>query len=326
MNPAFEPERLYPLPMPLRKYAQMACQHSASDTDIQRFSLYARNTSWKSVLPVYWQLLDPGRIPPAASLEDALAPEWPHSARLTAALGAIKTLLLHLQQRDPRPARASTSSVEYALWNRLFPWMCFFQQYDPALPLGCRASPELGIFLPFLHFTVAVFQPVGRELNDLYSRAPGLAKLVFHIWSLIVEDRGKEDELGYHALTVLLPQELTPAVASEAIEGVGGTLEDVATLISKHIRVFAPRISRRVRGAEMLLPNGIHLGVFQTVLKTARAFSTYDLRVQRSLPADSEHHVTRSSEKYLPARRSSRRRTAHGMRHSTKPSHSSQPL
>ncbi|KAJ7051106.1 hypothetical protein C8F01DRAFT_1377208 [Mycena amicta] len=77
----------------------------------------------------------------------------------------------------------------------------------------------------------------------------------------IVEDGGKTDELGYRALTLLLPREFTAEMFASSVEGAGGTLGHVAALIARHIEVFGPRISRRVPGPERLMPIGIHLGV-----------------------------------------------------------------
>ncbi|KAJ7051104.1 hypothetical protein C8F01DRAFT_671930 [Mycena amicta] len=227
--------------------------------------------------PEYWNLLDPARIPPAHSLEDAF-PDWPYRDQVPAALRAINTLL----RNRPEPAvgfvRAKVDSAEYALWHRLLPWMLFFQRYhalgflSPAL---CRAIPELNICLPFLHFTMEVFQPIDGDLTELYKTTPGLARLLFHTWRLIVEDGGKTDELGYRALTVLLPREFTAEMFASSVEGAGGTLGHVAALIARHIEVFGPRISRRVPGPERLMPIGIHLGVFRTVLLTTNALSKF---------------------------------------------------
>ncbi|KAJ7053072.1 hypothetical protein C8F01DRAFT_1375609, partial [Mycena amicta] len=277
VHPDFDPKRLMTLPMPLRKLATAVCQDDASDADTHRFSRYALNASWNSLLPVYWHSLAPARVPhlDSTSIEDAWKPNWPLRTQLLVAVGAMNSLLLHRPQ--PQAMRASTESVEYALWHRLLPWMLFLQKYYSLLPPVFRATPELEMLLPFLHFTMEIFQPVGHELTELYLRTPGLASLFFHTWSLLVENGGGEDELGYRTLTVLLPQNFPESVAAEAIEGAqaGGTLEDVAILIANHIRVFAPHISRRVPGPERLLPIGIHLGVFHTVLMTTNALSRF---------------------------------------------------
>ncbi|KAJ7053062.1 hypothetical protein C8F01DRAFT_1331307 [Mycena amicta] len=275
VHPEFDPKHLSRLPMPLKKLAKAVCQDDASDADTHRFSHYALNASWTSLLPVYWQSLDPARIPhvDSTSIEDAWKPNWPLRNQLLVAVGAINALLLNRPPSDPRRTRADTDSVEYALWHRLFPWMLFLQRYHSLLPPVFRATPQLKTFLPFLHFTMEVFQPLGHELTELYLGRPGLTSLLFHTWTLLVEDGVVEDELGYRALIVLLPQTFPESIAAEAIEGAGGTLQDVATLVANHIRVFAPRISRRVPGPERLLPIGIHLGVFHTVLMTTNALS-----------------------------------------------------
>ncbi|KAJ7053079.1 hypothetical protein C8F01DRAFT_560685 [Mycena amicta] len=242
--------------------------------------------------PEYWDLLDPARIPPPHSLEDAF-PDWPYRDQVPAALRAINTLL----RNRPEPAvgfvRAKVDSTEYALWHRLLPWMLFFQRYhalgflSPAL---CRAIPELNICLPFLHFTMEVFQPIDGDLTELYKTTPGLARLLFHTWRLIVEDGGKTDELGYRALTVLLPREFTAEMFASSVEGAGGTLGHVAALIARHIEVFGPRISRRVPGPERLMPIGIHLGVFRTVLLTTNALSKFCIGASDSSSSTTEDH------------------------------------
>ncbi|KAJ7051110.1 hypothetical protein C8F01DRAFT_1343097 [Mycena amicta] len=149
-------------------------------------------------------------------------------------------------------------------------------------PALCRAIPSLNICLPVLHFTMEVFQPIDGDLTELYKTTPGLARLLFHTWRLIVEDGGKTDELGHRALTVLLPREFTAEMFASSVEGAGGTLGHVAALIARHIEVFGPRISRRVPGPERLMPIGIHLGVFRTVLLTTNALSKFCIEASNS--------------------------------------------
>ncbi|KAF7318548.1 hypothetical protein HMN09_00365000 [Mycena chlorophos] len=242
-----------------------------------------------------WDLLDASLIPPDS--DDVFSPTWPHKAHVPAALRAVNTLLA--------ARNAAALGEGKALWDRLLPWMLFFQRYHargflpPALT---KAIPELNICLPFLHLTMEVFQPVhGADLTGLYKSTPGLARLLFHTWRLIVEDGGKTDELGYRALTVLLPREYTPEMAESAMEGAGGGLEGVTALIARHIEVFGPKISRRVDGPERLMSVGVHLGVFQTVLMTVDALSRFCVATHDEQALVGEHHIPPFIRQLAPA-------------------------
>ncbi|KAJ7053081.1 hypothetical protein C8F01DRAFT_1261256 [Mycena amicta] len=79
------------------------------------------------------------------------------------------------------------------------------------------------------------------------------------------------------------------------------TLGHVAALIARHIEVFGPRISRRVPGPERLMPIGIHLGVFRTVLLTTNALSKFCIGASDSSSSTTEDHFGPFIRTLVPA-------------------------
>ncbi|KAJ7055522.1 hypothetical protein C8F01DRAFT_1258408 [Mycena amicta] len=132
MHPAFDLKRLENLPLHLGKRAKLLAQVDFGKPKpglrFSEFAILAEVASGyqSSMLPLYWIILYPSRIPSAAELDDP-SPFSGHTILLQAVIFAL--LGVH-QGSLGNPDREQYRDI----WSRLYPWIQFLQAHYDLLP------------------------------------------------------------------------------------------------------------------------------------------------------------------------------------------------
>ncbi|KAJ7135585.1 hypothetical protein C8R44DRAFT_976478 [Mycena epipterygia] len=220
MHPSLDLGNVSQLPTSVRGLATRAAHGSAEDLRILIDMLAERETlpGMKMLcLPVLHVNLNP--IPQE---EDAHGS--PASTRAILSLQGIRLLDFPIE-----------AGVE--LWPRTWRWLSFLHGRRDSLP---EPLPEIDICSQLLFI-------LGRLVSDppsllLLEKTIGLRTLITRSWRLIFRDENPDGLLLYALLWISrdLMQLFVPANMHEAIEGAGGSLDDLAELVIKYVNYFVP--------------------------------------------------------------------------------------
>ncbi|KAJ7910355.1 hypothetical protein B0H13DRAFT_2329477 [Mycena leptocephala] len=207
MHPILRITNLDRLPLSSRKLAKAICRGAPTGDSTERFIRLMETMRGENklahLLPVYYSLLDPTRIPTAAEL-DVLSSD---------SICAIEMSLLSLQAifDIETPPQAGVD-----LWPRVFAWIQFlmlFHEFLSGLDLDMRN--ELDLCEDFMTFSREMVSHGGNE--TMISSAIGFPQ--------------------WHLAIIFLA---TNFAADEVIAGAGGSRDDLAGLIMKHLGLVVP--------------------------------------------------------------------------------------
>ncbi|KAJ7055490.1 hypothetical protein C8F01DRAFT_1158429 [Mycena amicta] len=185
------------------------------------------------MLPVYWIILDPSRIPSVAELDDPSP-----SSGCTILLQAVILALLGVYQGS----RGNPEREQYRdIWRRLHPWIQFLQAHYDLLPRACHEHSEGTLLMSFLNISAYVFL---EELDTLH-KVPGIMHLVFRAWRLALRPNGDGLRIAdLSSLGIQLPKsKLGRAELDDVISGSGGTLDAVAAIMATHVHCLVQKLS-----------------------------------------------------------------------------------
>ncbi|KAJ7055495.1 hypothetical protein C8F01DRAFT_1158438 [Mycena amicta] len=195
------------------------------------------------MLPLYWIILDPSRIPSAAELDDLSSP----FSGCTILLQAVMLALLGVHQGT----LGNPEKEQYRdIWSRLYPWIQFLQAHYDLLPWACHEHSEKTLLMSFLNISAYIFL---EELDTLH-KVPGIMHLVFRAWRLALGPNGDALRLSdLTSLGVQLPTgepKLGRAGLDDVISGSGGTLDAVAAIMATHVQCLVQKLNGPASSAD----------------------------------------------------------------------------
>ncbi|KAJ7744733.1 hypothetical protein DFH07DRAFT_834222 [Mycena maculata] len=175
-------------------------------------------------LPLYYRLLDPARIPTGAELDAS-------SADIIRANDiAVDMAMLSLEAIFAIQPPLQTGAD---LWLRLFAWVQFVQMFRDLLSAGFKADipSEEALLLGFVTFSRDICEHGQNKL--MITSTAGFKSIAVRAWRCLVNNQDislLEDAL-YNSLPFIA---IAPSLAHEIIDGAGGTIDDLATLVVRH--------------------------------------------------------------------------------------------
>ncbi|KAJ7161209.1 hypothetical protein C8R46DRAFT_1353815 [Mycena filopes] len=228
MHPALNIENLSSLPARYRLMAMSAA--NGSPRDLRRVCSYLNVLDGRLLLPILYRSLDPANIPNAVDLEGPSSELSQKCANCAAmALDCIVWIL---------PDRMTfQSDVAAEFWPRVWAWIQFLHEYRDSLPV-VLADPTT---------TYGNYGSIIRYFAlDLLDTTPGLKAVIAAVWTRLIGVRGDSHESTYtkESTYSLLCQILRPLTASEEtqphlaelVEGSGGTVGDLLSVLMLHLR------------------------------------------------------------------------------------------
>ncbi|KAJ7739166.1 hypothetical protein B0H16DRAFT_1569076 [Mycena metata] len=248
MHPALRLSVLDALPYTLKRTALAAARGSEEDLCEIHQRLIADTQfnddgeKFRLFLPIFYANLDRAKIPIGDGRDDpSIFTAGPvHSAMIS--LHHICTMTLFI----PLP-----SDIFSDLWPKLWKWVEFLDAYrftdDKTGPDGIAFVKFVSMFLP------------DKIARGILTSTPGVRCMIAKSWMLLFKTSSSSPVVGYgfDALTMILH---SPAVvasradAEEFIEGAGGGLEDLASLVVGYV----DRIAQENFGLDGEIFNFIH--------------------------------------------------------------------
>ncbi|KAJ7080233.1 hypothetical protein C8R44DRAFT_70859 [Mycena epipterygia] len=199
------------------------------------------------IYPVFYALLDPARIPGIFTEIDS-AP-WPSSDDSPSVSILISLNVFALSIRS----LVFPDAAYPDLWARTWPWAQFTSTYRESL-LGIHPwFPEKTISTD--HVSTILHLKAHSQTATVINATPGVYVVLARAWVVLLQ---AEDWVGLQDVCRLLGDIAAsdPKNIAELVDGVGGNVEDLATVILQHIaRVLGP--DERVTATTGSLVKGI---------------------------------------------------------------------
>ncbi|KAJ7620750.1 hypothetical protein DFH06DRAFT_1233665 [Mycena polygramma] len=176
------------------------------------------------LLPALFANLDPARIPSDSMLGGSLA------------TSRIRSAFLSLDALVNGRETFNLPNVAYPdVWSRAWRWILFMDTHSDLLP----AVIDQNVYGLYMASILVLQAP--QETEDLLDTTRGVRVVVAHAWRVFLNldtclgEEGFSDVCRYMLLHLKTSD---PEHLAEVIEGVGGTMEDLALTIVQHIRVM----------------------------------------------------------------------------------------
>ncbi|KAJ7048641.1 hypothetical protein C8F01DRAFT_1266772 [Mycena amicta] len=238
MHPALDLKELEKLPLQLRIPARALSQFDVSTADQQtayNFGFITRVPEREEIrvhmLPLYWTLLDPARIP---SADDLLVQRDLLFQSVLSALAGISA--------GPHYIRDATPEIEAVLfpyreiWERVWLWIQFIVENHAILPSVCRTrGVEKLLLVRFLQLSSVIFRKDPHTVRN----KPGVLVVLFRGLKLALRDEKQHVPVF---TTVLLPEKFTTDQVNDIVAGSGGTMDSVAVVFTHFFSYCAKRL------------------------------------------------------------------------------------
>ncbi|KAJ7763365.1 hypothetical protein B0H16DRAFT_1804413 [Mycena metata] len=239
MHRALSIENLSYLPGRYRLMATSAANGSLRDlTRVYSYLDILGEANGRFLLPIFHRSLDPAGIPNAAAL-DTLSTSSSDDCCERAAMAL--NCIVHLTRNQT----VLSPELMAEFWPRMWVWIKFLHKYRDSVPVMLAADP------------VATYSTYGSIIAhfalDLIDTTPGLKAVITAAWKVLLGVNGEFQEWTYRLLCQLIESvgmSLEPVGRSqpgthlaELVEGAGGTLHDLTSLLVLHIRcaVWTPQ-------------------------------------------------------------------------------------
>ncbi|KAF7371948.1 MYND-type domain-containing protein [Mycena venus] len=234
---------------------QMLARKAVAQGSSLQATLYLRDHVWQLsshqrffLLPVFYQNLDPTHIPTLDRLD---SPVPLHSIHVSK--GYTSLLALFAMENLPLDIFA-------AIWPRIWIWVDFVQTYCEYLYLSDSFSPSPpDICFAFFLFIVPYFRD--NAATDLMARSPGLRFVVARAWTVLVEIRKPEVlRVAFPGLAEFIFGPLVDndrGHIQELIDGIGGELVHVASLVMRSLHILLGEIESTVSVLNSFALHGI---------------------------------------------------------------------
>ncbi|KAJ7438211.1 hypothetical protein B0H11DRAFT_2293981 [Mycena galericulata] len=236
MHPAVETRKLQRLPVSQRRVAMAACGSSRSLRNLKQVEmLYQKATDSEKILflPVFYINLDPAQIPTPGDLE-----YFPPDTRARVACASLALEMLYDVMNLVAKEYQEPDYVGPALWPRVWPWTFFMHEYRDYLQAASIFWDSLA-YTRFLLFVSEIFGTY--PVRDVISSTPGFRVLMAKAWTILphLKQQKPAFELCLWFLASIIDSlvDTDPVHFAEIVEGVGGTLDDLASLLLLHIDV-----------------------------------------------------------------------------------------
>ncbi|KAJ7608002.1 hypothetical protein DFH06DRAFT_1249139 [Mycena polygramma] len=217
-------DNLSKLPVSYRRLASAAVNGTV--LNLQEFlglCVTAPYSQPKLFLPVFFANLDPARIPSLAQLDSI---SRGIDSPIALALLSLRALITGRESFE-LPAEASLD-----VWPRVWKWMHFLDTYRDLFPESADKETYS------LYLTTILDLQKHQETKDLIDATPGVRVVVARAWAFFVGLDACVGEAGFHDVCLYLLNDLkpsNPANIAELIEGVSGTVADLASVIVRHM-------------------------------------------------------------------------------------------
>ncbi|KAJ6476656.1 hypothetical protein C8R47DRAFT_1323494 [Mycena vitilis] len=230
MHPSLRLNSLNRLPISSRRITQAVCDNPSRE-NIERFVALTDGMSTTKqqleMLPVYYCLLDPARIPSSNELENSASNSDSSVIRDAIIPGLLAVEVLF---DLPIPPAAGVD-----LWPRFWPWVQFLFLYHADIArfdIDLPSEEEFCVGVIIFTGCISPHQPT----EQLIGSTPGFQAFVVRTWAILLHT-GKDNQAaradGFTNVFLLL----TPSCFDEIIAGAGGTVGDLAALVIAQVAV-----------------------------------------------------------------------------------------
>ncbi|KAK6969181.1 hypothetical protein R3P38DRAFT_3146890 [Favolaschia claudopus] len=232
MHPSLHLSRLSRLPSSSRRFAApVLCQYPRypSPEEISQFSNSISFSNRTALVPVYYHLLDPLRIPRAEYLE-----RWTDEKGCNSMGAMIALASLFFSQ----PPQESASD----LWPRVSAWINFILTFEDFLRGLVPLLEHRKFFLGLMTFCHHLCDQNPENLSMIAS-TPGFRVLTVHAWHSISDS----DFITFKNVVRIITKILTHGVGitlAEVVEGSDGDLSNFAKLIMRQCESLVPQTSQ----------------------------------------------------------------------------------
>ncbi|KAF7313016.1 hypothetical protein MKEN_00986500 [Mycena kentingensis (nom. inval.)] len=240
MDLVFPLEQLDRLPFSEKKVALAVCRDGCTFVDLDALRrLWRRKLTLELFLPVFAYVFQPQRMPlPQHILCEEV------SERTMEVLEAASMVFGHIN------AIGRVVADKHAvIWRHVFRWAAFFVSFaDSLLPTMRFARPLKETIDNFAQFTVETLPGYDPFLRPALLATPGFYGYLFRTWKLALEDTTDTDDFKLlKMLSLIVETEPDPASAPHLLEeiliGAGGTMQDAADLLVRHMRASKPGLA-----------------------------------------------------------------------------------
>ncbi|KAF7327002.1 hypothetical protein MKEN_00275000 [Mycena kentingensis (nom. inval.)] len=212
MHPVFELKNLEKLPLRARLAATRPLSAQTWSAAASDFDTLVDHFESPGILPLYWTLLDPARIPSSPCAGDILP--------LKGATFAMHGLSIIAGETVDVPGVTAARLVDRyrLLWQRLFYWIGFIQDNYTDLSYSFRsAEAEPPLLAEFCKCTIFLYTPGEQHLLRAHV---GFYRVIFRAWRVLVDTR----EIWF--------------INDDAVAGAGGCIDSLAVLWVDHLQLF----------------------------------------------------------------------------------------
>ncbi|KAF7329553.1 MYND-type domain-containing protein [Mycena kentingensis (nom. inval.)] len=245
MHDIFRPSQLDRLPAAQKRVATGAMKVDCSLADQEHFLQLCNHESVRRdlLLPTIYASLDPRRIPRLLDLDAN-----PLSKRILAALNLFAAAIVglgHLIEDAEEPPLHATLE----LWDRFLPWARFAHQIGDVLRTipSCFMArvPPRALFLVLVGLArVPLASKEKMEHMPRVWHAEGFLELVIPAWQIALDDYDQmKGAVFAKSCALIFPNEYTRRHADDALRGAGGSIEHLASLVARHLRILAPLLT-----------------------------------------------------------------------------------
>ncbi|KAJ6612559.1 hypothetical protein B0H10DRAFT_2223052 [Mycena sp. CBHHK59/15] len=224
-------ENLSKIPISYRRHATAALTGTLQD--LIRLVLAIPDSPHAGLfLPVFYEHLDPDRIPTIDQLDSYTASTNKIIAKAIFSLRGIGTL---------SKRRVLSAEVASDLWRRIWPWIQFKHTYGDCLPNPLVGAAEAEAYA--LYISLILLLRMESNTADMIDRTPGVKVVISRAW-LVILNIGDRAGIGwFDTVCRVLHRDLMPADGpnfAELIEGAGGSQSDLAALMVRHLDRVVP--------------------------------------------------------------------------------------
>ncbi|KAJ7151931.1 hypothetical protein C8R46DRAFT_1121564 [Mycena filopes] len=173
----------------------------------------------RSLLPVWYDNLDPAYIPTVAQIDAAQVAD----DRIDRAVAAVLALQAIVMLRD------TPEGIYPKLWTRTWPWIEFLHTYAECL-IALPPQTELyGLFVAvFVHFQV-------RGCREPVESTPSVRTVVGAAWDLIIQGTDEKALRNVSLFVNFDERKCRPKRLKEYMEGAGGGIDHFASILRRHV-------------------------------------------------------------------------------------------
>ncbi|KAF7331421.1 MYND-type domain-containing protein [Mycena kentingensis (nom. inval.)] len=245
-------DRIKLLPPRLRIVANKATKPERTLQDISDVVAAVQNATAAHklcFLPVAFDILASGPGPPSADdFAELSQRDW--ASRVYPLLMAHDAIMILVNGGALGSASQSTLTSDFfaAVWGNIWPWTQFIVDcYDHIHVKEAESSSKERRFVDFMHFHWKFIER--PETRRLLFSTPGFCAVTAEFWTILKLDDGRiaeADEEEMKTAELLLWRHflrsdvsLGPLHIAEIVDGVGGTLTDLARVLTSHMEVLA---------------------------------------------------------------------------------------